>query len=137
MVTRDELEGDEKPERGAEGSFLRMAVFDAIGTGQPAWWLQPPALARVRRSMGTRQVSEVRRKIESGAFWCMASGETIENTRIFRVWEHATSKNRKSDALWCILVHGGRRTFDGIPLVAWALLTDLAVVESSAKEHER
>jgi len=25
----------------------------------------------------------------------------------------------------------------GIPLVAWALLTDLAVVESSAKEHER
>src|SRR6185437_12970088 len=81
-----------------------MAVFDAIDTGQPAWRLQPPALARVRRSMGTRQVSEVRRKIESGAFWCMASGETIENTRIFRVWEHATSKNRKSDALWCILV---------------------------------
>jgi|GEM_PF-5022506 len=46
-------------------------------------------------------------------------------------------QNAENVAFCCILLHGTTRRAAGIPLVAWALLTDLAAVESSAKEHER
>jgi len=105
MVTRDEVEGDEKPERGAEGSFLRMAVFDAIGTGQPAWWLQPPALARVRRSMGTRQVSECAEKskvVHFGAWLRAKPLKTREFSGCGSMQHPKIEKVMHYGAFWCM-----------------------------------
>ena len=87
-------------------------------------------------SRGLRKVAQMWRTAGLAA----ASADHGKGCGARKKARQSVGDDAKKSKKWCVLVHfGARRTLNmhGIPLVAWALLTDLAVVESSAKEHER
>ena len=107
-----------------------------------------PSLRLLRAPLFCRtRAKKIEKVVHFGAFWCIwgavdsfvrsALVACTPRTILYCTSRCITRKKSKSDAKRCKMMHLTNTCGPGIPLVAWALLTDLAVVESSAKEHER